>query len=240
MASPLTSVESTSITTRRMARRCRPPRCTATSTPRSTDSRARSARSTAGSAPEMSNSMQVTGRCASREIRSMFAPLAAIRPAMAAIAAGASGLPSTVTCRLPRPRAGSAGAGRDLGLQAQVGGQRGHLAVDRGQVGGAVAGQQHAEHQAPADHDLLDVEHAELVRGQDGEQAGGDARPVPAGHGDEQRHLRTGHGAVTLPTAAACAGRGSAGAARSGQQQVQVAELVPEVAAVDRRRRSSG
>ena len=48
-------------------------------------------------AAEISISMQVTGRWASRPIRSMFAPLAAIRPAMAVIAAGVSGLPSRVT-----------------------------------------------------------------------------------------------------------------------------------------------
>ena len=48
--------------------------------------------------------MQVTGCCASLAIRSMFAPLAAIRPAMAVMAAGASGLPSRVTRSRP-PRA---------------------------------------------------------------------------------------------------------------------------------------
>ena len=100
-------VESTSITISRMARRCRPPRWTATSTPCSAAARARSARSAAGFPPETSISMQVTGRCASLPIRSMLAPLAAIRPAMAVIAAGASGLPSTVTCSRPR-RADSA------------------------------------------------------------------------------------------------------------------------------------
>jgi hypothetical protein len=52
--------------------------------------------------------MQVTGRCASRLIRSMLAPLAAISPAMTVIAAGASGLPSRVTCSRP-PRAGEFG-----------------------------------------------------------------------------------------------------------------------------------
>ena len=49
--------------------------------------------------------MQVTGCRASLPIRSMFAPLAAIRPAMAVMAAGVSGLPSRVTCSRP-PRAG--------------------------------------------------------------------------------------------------------------------------------------
>ena len=87
-------------------------------------------------------------------------------------------------------------ARRDLGVQAEVGGQRRHLAVDRGQVGSAVAGQQHPEHQPAADHDLLDVQHARARGGQQGEEPGGHAGSVPAGHGDEQRHLRRGHGAA--------------------------------------------
>ena len=106
MASSWSRVESTSITISRMARRCSPPRCTATSTPSPTESWASVARSVTGSAPETSNSMQVTGWCASRPIRSMLAPLAAIRPAMAAMAAGASGRPSTVTCMVPPRRGG--------------------------------------------------------------------------------------------------------------------------------------
>src|SRR5215472_2865110 len=101
-------VESTSITTSRIALRCRPPRCTAMSTPSTADSRARAVRNAVGSAPDTSNSMQVTGLLASRPILSMFAPRAAICPAMAAITAGVSGAPSTVTCsRPPRPRARS-------------------------------------------------------------------------------------------------------------------------------------
>ena len=110
IASSWTSVESTSITTRRMARRCSPPRCTATSAPSRTDSWASTARSVTGSAPDTSNSMQVTGRCASRPMRSMLAPLAAIWPAMDATTAGVSGLPRTVTCRLPRRRGGGSPA----------------------------------------------------------------------------------------------------------------------------------
>ncbi len=106
MASSWSSVESTSIMISRMARRCRPPRWTATSTPSSAASWASVARSMTGSAPETSNSMQVTGWWASRPIRSMLAPLAAIRPAMAATTAGASGRPSTVTCMVPRRRGG--------------------------------------------------------------------------------------------------------------------------------------
>lgn len=97
------SVESTSITISRIARRCRPARCTATSTPLSTATRASAFRSDPGSAPETSISTQVTGSLASLVIRSMLAPLAAIRLATAATPSASSGLPSTVTCSLPLP-----------------------------------------------------------------------------------------------------------------------------------------
>ena len=100
-------VESTSMTISRSARRCRPPRWTATSMPCSTAARARSSRSSPGSPPDTSSSMQVTGCRASLPMRSMLAPLAAIRPAMAVMAAGASGLPSRVTCSCPLRGAGS-------------------------------------------------------------------------------------------------------------------------------------
>ena len=51
--------------------------------------------------------MQVTGCRASLPMRSMLAPLAAIRPAMALIASGDSGLPSSETCSRPRRRGAS-------------------------------------------------------------------------------------------------------------------------------------
>ena len=101
MTSSWISVESTSITISRIARRCRPARCTATSTPLSPATWASACRSEPGSAPEMSSSTQVTGSLASRVIRSMLAPLAAILPATAATPSGSRGLPSTVTCSLP-------------------------------------------------------------------------------------------------------------------------------------------
>ena len=84
----------------------------------------------------------------------------------------------------------------DLGFHPHVGGERGDLAVDRGEVGGLVARQQHAEDEAPADHDLLDVNDRQLMPGQRGKQARGDPRPVTAGQGDQQGDLGTGHGAV--------------------------------------------
>ncbi len=107
MTSSWISVESTSITISRIARRYRPAGCTATSTPLSAATWASEFRSGPGSAPETSSSTQVTGSLASRVIRSMLAPLAAIRPATAATASGRSGLPSSVTCSLPLIRPGA-------------------------------------------------------------------------------------------------------------------------------------
>ncbi len=63
-----------------------------------------------------------------------------------------------------------AGARGDLGVQAEVRGDGGDLAVNCRQVGRSVTAQQHAEDQAAAYHDLLNVDDAQLVRRQDGEQ----------------------------------------------------------------------
>ena len=111
MTSSWIRVESTSITISRIARRSRPARWTATSTPLSTATWARVLRSDTGSAPDTSSSTQVTGSLASLVMRSMLAPSAAIPPATAATALGWSGLPSTVTCSRPRTRAEPARAG---------------------------------------------------------------------------------------------------------------------------------
>jgi hypothetical protein len=85
------------------------------------------------------------------------------------------------------------GAHRDLGVQAQIGGQRADAAVDRGQVRITRAGQQGAEDQLAPDDDLLDVQHAQVVRGEDGEQACRHPRPVPAGQGHQESGLRSAH-----------------------------------------------
>ncbi len=61
MTSSWISVESTSITISRIARRYRPARCTATSTPLSPATWASEVRREPGSAPETSSSTQVTG-----------------------------------------------------------------------------------------------------------------------------------------------------------------------------------
>jgi hypothetical protein len=63
-----------------------------------------------------------------------------------------------------------AGASGDLRFQVEVRRHGRHLAVNRGQIRVLAAAQQHAEHQVAADDHLLDVEHAQLVRGEDGEQ----------------------------------------------------------------------
>jgi hypothetical protein len=98
------SVESTSITTRRCARRCSPEATTATSTSRCAASSASSVRSCSVAAPETSNSTAVTGYLASRRMRSMLLPVCVILAAMAAVASAVSGWPSTVTCERPAPR----------------------------------------------------------------------------------------------------------------------------------------
>ena len=90
----------------------------------------------------------------------MFAPLAVIRQAMTVIAAGVSGLPSTVTCSRP----GRAGEGAPRPAQAvvisasrpRIAGQRHDPGVDAGQVGQQpVEISQRAEHQLAADRHLL-------------------------------------------------------------------------------------
>ena len=215
-------VESTSITISRSARRCSPPRWTATSMPCSTATRARSARSIAGSPPQTSISMHVTGCWASLPIRSMFAPLAAIRPAMAVMAAGASGLPSRVTCSRP-PRAAGSPATPEAAEPVVISASRPRSPASALTAAwmpvrsGGERTEQHTEHPQAPDHHLLDVEDSERMPGQDGEQPGGHARPVPAGQGDEQGGPRSIHRARQ--------------ATRPGlrQHQVDVTELVPQV-----------
>jgi hypothetical protein len=63
------------------------------------------------------------------------------------------------------------GAHRDLRFQPEVGSDRGHFAVDRGQVRCGPGGQQDTEHELAADDDLLHVVDRQLVRGQRREQA---------------------------------------------------------------------
>lgn len=104
MTSSWISVESTSMTTRRWARRCRPAETTATSTPIRAAAVASAVRSGSVSTPDTANSTAVTGYLASRKIRSMLPPVAVILAAMAAVDSAVSGCPSTVTWERPLPR----------------------------------------------------------------------------------------------------------------------------------------
>ena len=101
--------------------------------------------------------MQVTGRFASLPIRSMFAPLAAIRPGDGRDGGGRELAAQDRHVQAAAPPLRLAGAGGDLCVQVQVGGDGRHLAVDRRQVRLTAAGQQYAEDEATADDDLLDV-----------------------------------------------------------------------------------
>ena len=88
------------------------------------------------------------------------------------------------------------GAAVDLHLHVQVDGdplQRGpqRLPVPRG-------GDQHTEHETPAQHDLLDVEHVDAEHGQRREHGGRDPRTVHARQGDQQGLARLVHDAPRL------------------------------------------
>ncbi len=93
----------------------------------------------------------------------------------------------------PAPPRQLAPAGGDLRFQVQVGGQVPDRPVDPGEIGVAVAGQQHAEDQAAADHHLLDVRDGQFVGGQVGEQPGGDPGPVTAGQGHQDGGAASSH-----------------------------------------------
>ncbi len=84
-------------------------------------------------------------------------------------------------------------AGGDLRFQVHIGGEGPDRAVDPGEVGVTVAGQQHAEDQAPADDHLLDVRDSQIVGGQVGEQPGGDPGPVTAGQGHQDGGSASSH-----------------------------------------------
>jgi hypothetical protein len=145
----------------------------------------------------MSSSTQVTGSLASRVIRSMLAPLAAIRPQGAAehgdVQPAVEPARRRPGWRLRRP-------GGDLGLQPQVAGQLGDDAVDRRQVRWRVAGEQDAEHQPALDRHLLDVSYAQRKARDGAEQPRGDAGPVTAGQRDQDRGPWSIHLVLTVPS----------------------------------------
>src|SRR5699024_342920 len=50
-----------------------------------------------------------------------------------------------------------------------------------------IGADQHAQHEPPTNHDLLDVQHVDTVPGQHCEQCGGDTGFVTTGGGDQHR-----------------------------------------------------
>ena len=129
-------------------------------------------------------------------MRSMFAPVSAIRPAMAATAAGFSGMPehghvaaalgARAGCRRcpGRPRR-SCRARRRPAPRASRSAFQSRGAVTRT-----------PEHQPAAQHDLLDVEHLDAERPRGSRRPSRSRRPVLAGQRDQQglrRRRRRGH-----------------------------------------------
>ena len=137
----------------------------------------------------------------------MLAPLSAIRPATAAIAAALSGAPITVTCERPSRRPWLSPVPRSI-VDA-------HPEVARGRLDGvaqplpvAGRGDQDAEDQAATEHDLLDVEDLDPGLGQGGEHRGGDAGPVLPRDGEEQGlRLLVAHGCFSCRFEATAPGR---------------------------------
>ena len=80
-------------------------------------------------------------------------------------------------------------AGGQLDLHVQVRGDPLGRRPDPPDVGAGVVRHQHAEHQPPADHDLLDVGDDEREPGERAEQPRGHPGAIAAGQRDEQRAL---------------------------------------------------
>ena len=188
-------VESTSMTISRSARRCSPPRWTATSMPCSTAARARSSRSMAGS-PAGHVQLDAGHRLLRQPADAVdVGPAGRDPPGDGGDGGGRQRAAQQGDVQPPAPdrvRRRRRAHG-DLGLQAELGGQRVDRGMDVVQVRRRVAAEQHPEHQPAPDHHLLDVEHGQRVPGQGAEQPGGHARPVPAGQRDEQRGPRSFH-----------------------------------------------
>jgi len=161
-----------------MARRCSPPRWTATSMPCSAAARARSARSTAGSPPDVH--LDAGHRLLGEPADPVDVSSAGGDPAGDGGDRGGrqrTAEQGYVQHAAPGPGFSPAGRGarpvrarRDLGLQAEIGGERAHPGVDAGQIRRTVAAEQRPEYQPAADHHLLDVHDGERVPRQDGEQ----------------------------------------------------------------------
>ncbi len=214
ITSPCTRVESTSITTSRLARRCSPDRSTATSTPRAAAVRAswlaEQHRVGAGH-------LELDGRDGVVGDPHDPVDVAAVVGDAARDARERGGAQ-----RVPEHRDVAAAAavralvgvpGGDLDLHPQ----RCQRRLQRGPdpcLGTTRGAQQDAEHQPVPDDHLLDVHDGRVQAGQRLEQRRRDPRPVAAGDGHEQR---AGRALVPLHDGATLLSR-PAGAARTGRQ----------------------
>ena len=168
MTSPWMRVESTSMTTSRLAAAVQPRRLRRRRRPPcARPPRRERARSRSGSAPDTCSSMRGDGVARQPHDAVDVGAESAIRPATAATTAVARGRPSTVTWT--RPRARRILVGRPHRATSTCHAERGRprdgaaAARTPSLVGAA---EQHAEHEPAADHDLLDVEHGRLGPGQ--------------------------------------------------------------------------
>ena len=181
------NVESTSSTTSRLARRCRPAGSTAMSTPVSSAAWTSTARRRDGSADRTISSSAVVGSLDSWVIDSMLPPHVGDALGHVAHRAGTQRVAEDdhVTAPAGRAEAGRAAlvGDRDLALHAERVCGACHRVAQRGGVAAQV--EQHGEDQAVADHDLLDVADVDVVRGECCEEGRGHPRPVAAGDGGE-------------------------------------------------------
>jgi hypothetical protein len=131
----------------------------------------------------------VTGRRASRRIRSTLRPARASSSVTAWTAAGSSGRPEHGDVQPARPPARAlALAGLGQARQPQRAGHRGDAAGQPVDVGLGQAGraEQHPEGQVAADDHLLDVQHVHAGLGRGLEERRRHARPVRAGDGEQE------------------------------------------------------
>src|SRR3954447_7809703 len=200
MTSAWISVEATSMTINRIPRRCRLAGWTATSTPCCAASAASVPRRASVSMPDTCRSMAGTGERAIRSMRVEGGKGVPRHPLDAVDVGAAVGDPARHGRHLRGLERGAdhghvraptapgpvvARAAVDLDAHLEVPGRGLHGVAEPLPVAGD--GDQYAEDEPAAQHDLLDVDHLDTGPGERGEDRRRDAGPVLAGERDEQR-----------------------------------------------------